>query len=928
MTNFPQGSEWRKWDLHVHSPGTKLSDGYDPDPSFERFVDILERSDVQAFGITDYWSLDNFFAVKESFERKYPHSKKVLFPNLELRLNDIVNKADESVELHLLFRPDLSKAMAETFLRALHTEITDHDDRAKPCFELSGDDFKRATVTRLQVQDAIDKAFGRGATRIDHVLVVVPANNNGNRAESGKARKANIADQIDKFCDAYFGTGVNSSYFLLEDRYEDKTQRSTPKPVFSGCDAHGFPDLEQWLGREVVDQLNAKSVTWIKADLTFQGLQQTLFEPDERVRIQLARPDVKEPYKWISRVKFSGTSDFPAAIDLNGNLVSIIGSRSCGKSSLLAYVSHAVDSQYTIDRQIAAGLVAQERDAGPAAARTWKSVDHITCEVEWGGSSDVDGKVIYVPQNALYAISERPDEITARIEPAIVRQDPLFAISLQQVRNSVDVCNARIETGVKSWFRLAADAATVRDERRALGDVRAIEAMRDELEREITVARGASSLTVEESNAYQRLLSRLAFDGARAETLSEELGALAPYLTDGDTEGPATAKGIEIDINVKPSAADLPTELGESVRETVSHAADALRQTLSEIVTSHARRARDELVQLAATRTQLETENAALIAKSRANAELEELLARRSAQEKILENIGAKAQFEEARKLEQDAAVARILAALEQRSGAINELRKAFDRRPRGIGDEMAFGIENAITGERRIEVSAGFNRLEASDFVVKRDDERMVDIEKAQSTPKDFLESIAARTQRLRLRVRPEQAATDVLTTTAEIRFIAHMDGDRIGGFDRSSMTPGKQALFALTMILSESDEAWPLLIDQPEDDLDSRSIYENIVPYLKRRKRERQILMVTHNANLVVGADSEQVVVANRHGNDRKNRSNRTFDYYTGSLEHTQPKRNTPYVLEHCGIREHACAILDGGELAFQKRKNKYKV
>jgi ABC-type lipoprotein export system ATPase subunit len=84
--------------------------------------------------------------------------------------------------------------------------------------------------------------------------------------------------------------------------------------------------------------------------------------------------------------------------------------------------------------------------------------------------------------------------------------------------------------------------------------------------------------------------------------------------------------------------------------------------------------------------------------------------------------------------------------------------------------------------------------------------------------------------------------------------------------------MTPGKQAMIALTLVLSESEEAWPLLIDQPEDDLDSRSIYDVLVALLARKKCGRQSIMVTHDANLVIGADSEQVVVANRRGHDRQ--------------------------------------------------------
>jgi len=71
---------------------------------------------------------------------------------------------------------------------------------------------------------------------------------------------------------------------------------------------------------------------------------------------------------------------------------------------------------------------------------------------------------------------------------------------------------------------------------------------------------------------------------------------------------------------------------------------------------------------------------------------------------------------------------------------------------------------------------------------------------------------------------------------------------------------------------------------------------------PYLIDRKRRRQILMVSHNANLVIGADSEQVIVANRHGVDRRKPDDRLFDYLSGSLERSFPKREAELVLEEC--------------------------
>lgn len=91
MKRFARGSEWRKWDLHVHPPGTKLSDGYGPtmtESTWTDFCRVVEESDVAVLGIADYFSLDGFFEFKKQFSQRYPNSAKVFFPNLELRLNE------------------------------------------------------------------------------------------------------------------------------------------------------------------------------------------------------------------------------------------------------------------------------------------------------------------------------------------------------------------------------------------------------------------------------------------------------------------------------------------------------------------------------------------------------------------------------------------------------------------------------------------------------------------------------------------------------------------------------------------------------------------------------------------------------------------------------------------------------------------------
>lgn len=136
-----------------------------------------------------------------------------------------------------------------------------------------------------------------------------------------------------------------------------------------------------------------------------------------------------------------------------------------------------------------------------------------------------------------------------------------------------------------------------------------------------------------------------------------------------------------------------------------------------------------------------------------------------------------------------------------------------------------------------------------------------------------------------------------------------------------------GKQAFVILKLLLEFSDKKCPILIDQPEDSLDNRAIYQELVEYIKAKKKDRQIVLVTHNSNVVVSADAENVIVANQEGSNSHNCGNNKFQYINGALERT--KKCNPaeaIILESQGIREHVCDILEGGKVAFEKREQKY--
>lgn len=919
-STYPRGSEWRKWDLHVHLPGTKLNDGYQDDEDIlEKFCDEIESSDVDIIGITDYFSIENFFTFTEKFYSRFPDSIKIFFPNIELRLNESVNSVQEEVNLHIIFPPDIERTKAIKFVSVLKTEITDGHDRNKTCSELSGDEYGSAVVTRENIKSAIDDTFGKKIVRQDHLLIITAANNDGLRPQRGANRKQNITDQIDKFSDGYFGGSQNTEYFLGQNRLEDADQVIKSKPVYSGCDAHSFSDVTNWLGKSINIEGAHKEITWLKANPTFEGLQQTLIEPEDRVKIQDLKPDEKETYKRISRVKFSGTNDFPDEIVFNGNLSSIIGSRSSGKSALLAYIAHAINPDDTIERQMAAQELNDRNKVGPAAGKTWQGVNQITCTVEWAVGDSEEGRVIYIPQNYLYSISKRPSEITKKIQPVLFTNYPSIKTQSEKTNGDVSGSGEIIRDATAEWFVNDEAIKNLKEEISNLGDKKAIESAKNEYKTQIDALKKNLSLSQADIDDYQRVSEQLSQKNHRLTEIEAEKSLITPFYT--DTEN-SSVENIQPSISFYPSLTNLPYKLIDQINTSIESATEKLSDEVKGKISKYRSSLSQEELKVKEEITNIQTTNKDLIEKQQKNLQLSKLVDNFNHQAAIITSIETKdnqiKQYDDKKK----ELVEKINGAVLARSQAYLGLSQIFSSVSQDQ-TEMSFGVEIEINPDHIDELSDKYDKRESSPYL----DEGTVKLSKVRAEVGSYLNYMNAN-QKLKLNQNKKQVAIATLCTTEEVRFNATLEGDKIGGFSLSTMTPGKQALFALTLILDESDDAWPLLIDQPEDDLDSRSIYEYIVPYLINRKKERQILMVSHNANLVVGADSEQLIVANRHGADRKNRSSRTFDYLTGAIEDSKDRTTNQYVLESCGIREHAIDILDGGKEAFEKRKNKYKI
>ena len=144
----------------------------------------------------------------------------------------------------------------------------------------------------------------------------------------------------------------------------------------------------------------------------------------------------------------------------------------------------------------------------------------------------------------------------------------------------------------------------------------------------------------------------------------------------------------------------------------------------------------------------------------------------------------------------------------------------------------------------------------------------------------------------------------------------------------DLDKLSPGLKGIALLILFLDLDKEDYsPLLVDQPEENLDNRSVYETLRKYFIDAKKRRQIFLVTHNPNLVVNTDSEQVLVANYDPSNTQQFTN--IDYVSGGLEHTKYYNKQENILLHQrGIKQHICHVLEGGEKAFKERERKYSI
>ena len=470
---FPRGSEWRKWDLHVHTPESVLNNqfGNDWDKYVkELFTKAIEKN-IHAIGITDYFTIEGYKKLKNGYLendaklRELQFSSKeisrikniLILPNIEFRLTTLVY--GNKINFHVIFSNDVEISHIEThflhnlkFVYDAEPQNEDYEERLKiEALTEFGNKLKKehsnfegsdlyvgmnnASVSDSDIVEELNNRRFKGK-----YLIGVPSDEDLSKI-SWDGQGHNIRKVLIQKSDFLMSSNENTIAWALgkiEGEEKQKKEFKTLKPCLWGSDAHEIDSLlEPALQRH----------TWIKADLTFEGLRQTIYEPQERVKIQEVKPDEKLAYHVIDSIIFKNENFIDSKIENNQNLISIIGDKSTGKSILLRSIARSIDPDQVYEKydQIKEPLMKD-----PIMEINWKD-NKIDTEDEKTGR-----KIIYIPQTFLNEKIDRnePNSFINTILHDVLSQKNEFRQVIEKIKDVETGINSKINDKINDIFQI------------------------------------------------------------------------------------------------------------------------------------------------------------------------------------------------------------------------------------------------------------------------------------------------------------------------------------------------------------------------------------------------------------------------------------------------------------------------------------------
>jgi len=894
-----RGSEWRKWDLHVHTPETKLNNQYNAESNVWReFCKRIEKSDVDVFGITDYFSLENYTKFINEFLQIYPNSTKVFFPNIEFRIAD-KNKDGEHIQFHIIFsnQEEIVNKIPQ-FLTRLPLISTDDINLTKKycCKEdLEKIGYKKAMVRFEETISTLEENFSLH----DYIIVGLSSGYGSLRPGKDDTKGGEYAKEIDKKCGVFFGSSKDTDFYLNKIPGRDSFNLP-PKPVFNGSDSHSFAHIDNKLGKKYEKKdgkgsiCDYSEITWVKAEPTFEGLRQTIYEPEERVRIQENNPKLDYDKPYFSSIFFRNDENIfkdeelyfdksTQEIPLNPNLVAIIGGRGEGKSMLMKYIStsFAIKTIETDKYFLKSGNIEvkysktikneEEFLPFPIINNTKHSLDFIYIsqgelknivekkeQLAEGISKMADIKEIAFDKNLDKEVSDKLEElhnIVVFLEDSQNNLEKLQEQENTQRQFIENITTKENKEKLEQYTKILGDINIETDKKIQLLNLKNIFSQEEiNLNGNITSINQKYSLdipTIQKEQIFKLQLEKIQELLKSIEehfiSLNQEKERIKNEFSQFYTGDLTT---LLKDVDKYQSELSLISDKIERVNEAIEKKRNLIKVIFEDI--------ENQLSLISKIKAEYNEQEKSILEdwEKFKNIELREDL--NSQQKRIMQTLLQDLDIEAVTEFNKEAFYNEIYHCINGAGWRIKNNQKA---------QEEYFGIND---------LDSFFNFLK----------EKYIEASSINGIHRDVLRAT-------------------LFNEEYRQKYIKVYPILKYKGKNLDKISIGQKGTVYLKMKLATEAFSKPIVFDQPEDDLDNQFIIKELVDLFKELKKYRQVIIITHNANLVINADAEQVIIA-KNDNER-------LKYYCGSLENSN-------------INKQICEILEGGKEAFEKREQKY--
>ena len=889
-----RGSEWHKWDLHFHTPAS-----YDYDNQSVTYDDIINgliANDVRAIAITNHHVID-VAGIREL--QRIAAGRVTILPGIEF-LSDARGKDPihfigifpENCDLDFVWEQIKNKTnIARIYSSGVQVNEV----------------YNRLPETCALIHELgglVSIHAGSKSNGIDKITNSLP---------HYEAQKEDIAECID-----IFDMG----------KEED----------FEGYIKFVFPSLKKIYPMVLcsdnhdIKNYTVKQNCWIKGTPNFAGLKQIVFEPELRVRVQTSNPDNKLGRLVITEAEFEDTNGLfgKQTIHFNENLNSIIGGKSSGKSLLLHSMANAIDAAQVNRISDALNIPRTYFDGSYQLKVRWKDGFENSLSEE----GDDNRKITYIPQLYINYLTEKDNEEELNnLLISILRQNSSFSAFYAGKKSEIATTNELIQNVFANMLSEKSDAIDAFNNLRETGKVADVQKSIDELKKKIDAITKASSLTPAEQTTYKQFLTDeenwqkwITYYKGLIELISR-----VSALVDGGIE---TILGERVDGETGVSYSKLqsiiaPYRIPDDFKQVLDNYELNQKNLIAQFKASlvglnYEAKIKDCEKQLAKIRENIKP----ILAKVTSQKDLDALKTKLQAETNRLEKSKV---FD--KKYKDSAANYRALQkkisdTLSQLYGLYKDVVDTVNQTYSNITDEIKLVASLGYSKDDSLFYpSVNKNRLtdNAYFYTLFPKDSNLMSIDEV---PKFFNSIRNLRDGSLNysfdgttIDTMPLNQGYDsiddlykyLLEDHVKLHFDIQYKNDHL-----LQMSPGKKGTVLLILFLELSSAEYPIFIDQPEDNLDNRTIYDLLCKMIREKKQQRQIIIVSHNANLVVATDSENVIVANQLGQSASKRTYVSrFEYVNGPLELSFDNSSDSSLseLRAKGIKEHVCDILEGG-------------